>query len=86
MRTLTVQLEIEKTDSEGNVLGYPEVTVEAEYIFERGSLGDYGVRMEPDYESMKIVEVTDEDGSSTWLSARDEERAIEALYEKLKDE
>jgi hypothetical protein len=78
MQTLEIQMEVEKFDSEGNTIGFPEVTIQATYSKEEG---DY---LNPPYESMEIDSVTLEDGESYELSSYEERQAIIALYEELR--
>jgi hypothetical protein len=71
-------MEVEKFDSEGNTIGFPEVTIQATYSKEEGD------HLNPPYEEMEIDAVFLEDGENYELDFYEEKTAIALLYEELR--
>lgn len=85
--TIQAIIEVEKCDSEGNVLAVFDVQVEGDYEPAcAGSRDRYGVAEEPDTPArMYYLGATDKDGAEVELSKEDVERAMEALWNEIPD-
>lgn len=76
----TIEMEVEREDEFGNVIGVFNVIIEGELYQEAG---DYP---NPPIDEIDILSVADEEGGEYSLSPWEEERAREMLREEFEDE
>lgn len=83
--TLQAWIALEKLDYEGNTIGEDQILVEGDYTPAcKGSRGDYGVPMEPDYdEEVKFICAMREDGEEVELNKEEMDVAMAALWKAI---
>ncbi len=83
--TVEVWMQVENFDCDGNTINCSELLIEGKFIPEcKGSRGDHGVQMEPDYPAtVEFISATDEDGKEVNLCKEDQERAESLLQEAM---
>ena len=72
-----IEMEIEREDENGNILGVFNVIVDGELYEESGDW------LNPPIKEIDIVSVMTEDGEEYFLSNEEEERAMELLWNEL---
>lgn len=81
--TLQAWIELERINDDGEIIGYDQIMVEGDYTPAcKGSRGDYGIPMEPDYDAeIDFLRAMRDDGGEVELNKDEMDIAMSALWD-----